>query len=503
MKIEHNPIQWPPADIIQCNSEEEHEREKWLKALKEYLVRHGSGGPSGADDTVGSASGVKGWLSKYLAFREERNQPCDILVETYLRDAKPLSSSTSDRSTSSERDVRVVDIARGTASALAGMYRTVRRLTNASSNKVAAQNLEREMGDLNAKVSKLVSVLKAVDDVMTSDHQGNSSSSPTGILNMHRANQTVEQRCAEVKRVVVGATGECRRVVSAVQENLKELLQGVDMRVARSLLVEWYGANAELATMFQSLAGGTGTVGGMGGGNGGGAVNGASIAVAAQMGYTPREALMNGLSLSTPHLYFSLHSSNPHTRRPSDSSLERYVVDVETVLSLARASTNAAVYTMRVLEGVLSNGVGVGGDLWSLLIGAREATMRLVETLDVAQGEREDTEKRKNFYEDAGVFIQTVVRLTNGAKTVATSTPFDADTTAAIGNLTRTTKELMIALATHGNGAVTVAPGTPMASRQYLFGNGGGGHRRVGSGSAGGSRVIGHSRFGSGNSGVG
>ncbi|KAJ3052050.1 RAM signaling network component [Rhizophlyctis rosea] len=460
LKLEHNPIQWPPPDVVQCHSEEEHERERWLKSFKEYLVRHpnnaGHNFTGGNEEAAGGASGVRGWLTRYLNFQNERNQPCDVLVETYLREAKPLTGVNS----GSEQDVRVVDVARGVASALAGIYKTGMRLVGASDNKAVAAVLERDLTDLNGKISKLVSVLKAVDDAM----QGQNGEGGGGILNSHRANQSVEQRAAEVKRVVLASTGEARRTVGSVQEHMKPLLQGVDMRVARTALVDWYGANAELATTFQNLH-----------------PQPTSIATAAQMGYTPRD-MMNGMTSPAGGNMFFMNS---HNRRPSDSAVDQYVVDVETVLALARAAVNAAIHSLRILydiPGSLNAGL-IDADVPALLDRANEATNRMVETLEIAQGEREDTTHRKNFYEDASLFIQAVVKLTNGIKTVATTQPFDAETTASVSNLTRTTKELMIALATHGNQALG-ASGSSGHRQQVL--QRGLSHRRIGSGRGGG-----------------
>ncbi|KAJ3299231.1 hypothetical protein HK104_009627 [Borealophlyctis nickersoniae] len=455
LKIEGNPIQWPPPDIIQCSSQDEREREVWLKALKEFMLREVA-----ADGRSDPKAGVKreehdrgpassrNWKDRILNgvfFRDDRNQDCDILVDMYLREIRPSTVTEGE-----DLDTRVVEIARGVACALGGLYRTARRLAAASADRGVAKTVERDLRELNGRTSKLVSVLRAMDG-------GSGSMTP-----VERSNQTPEQRVAEVKRVVLAATGDARRVVELVQEHLKPLLQGVDPRVSRTLIVGWYGASAELATALQSAAGNA----------------------APGRPQSPTLSAREGGSSEVGEDTVSEGGGGTGSAasRSGEGSAGGHVVDVETVLTLARSAVNASTEILKVLQRLPeqlrrrgsepdSGGKsmeGGDGDLSSLIEGARIATHTLAETLDIAQGEREDTKQRKNVYEDAGVFIKAVIHLSTGARTLATSRTFDKPTMAGLQHVTRATKELAMALATHGHGTRPTPPtsdaGSPSAS---------------------------------------
>ncbi|KAJ3089181.1 hypothetical protein HK102_007010 [Quaeritorhiza haematococci] len=108
-----------------------------------------------------------------------------------------------------------------------------------TSDRSAIRSFERELRDVNKRTLKLVSLLMEILHKPSSNH-------------VHR--KLEDHRVFELKRSTTSVIADGKRLIAAVQANVRIIVEGTDLRISRTMLVSWYGVMSEVMSALQSAS---------------------------------------------------------------------------------------------------------------------------------------------------------------------------------------------------------------------------------------------------------
>ncbi|KNC97383.1 uncharacterized protein SPPG_07310 [Spizellomyces punctatus DAOM BR117] len=438
LKIEHNPIQWPPPDVLQCEADIPHET--WLQTFKDFLVREGNLSRTGTNDASAdvsnpqsselhtSGAGQRGpRRDKQI---EEYTEECDQLLHSVLRNDNRSSytAQSSHGAAESERELQLFEILEGVAYALTCIYRIVREIYAHAADLPVDHSILRswrgQMEDLNRNTCSLISVLFTESDgeAQIADSQVEIGAGiPPSVTSLADQLPSSSIVLEEAKRNTLLAIASAKALSSLVQSCGSTLMKNLDVRTSRSLITQWYNATAELADVL----------------------------------YTASALVDFGTG-------FPKSPESASSTDTTDHEPQQHVVHPSFIQVLAKSATGAAMNVLDLLKDVSKPG-GTGGEstgtdrregskaaglhieLASTMATVAETTRALSECL---AGEGGGNDWQKNITESAGRFIKAIAHMSAAARAVAINNPLGKPVMAGLHNVTRTTKELAMAVAT-------------------------------------------------------
>ncbi|TPX66819.1 hypothetical protein SpCBS45565_g04237 [Spizellomyces sp. 'palustris'] len=438
LKIEHNPIQWPPPGVLQYEADVPHEI--WLQTFKEFLVREGNLsriGPNDASPDISSppngephTSGAGHRGIRRDKQMEESTEECDQLLHSVLRNdhRSSLIAQSSHGAPESEREFQLLEVLEGVAYALTCIYRIVKEIYAHAADLPVDHNVLRSwrghMQDLNRNTCSMISVLFSKSDGEAQIADGQVEIGPgvppsvTSLADRLPSSSIVLE---EAKRNTLLATASAKALSSLVQSCGSTLMKNLDVRTSRSLITQWYSATAELADVL----------------------------------YTASALVDFGTG-------FPQSPESATSTDTTDHEPQQHVVHPSLIQSLAKSATGAAMNVLDLLKNVGKPGgteyegtdtdgregskaAGLHTELASTMETVAETTKRLSECL-AAEGGGDDWQK--NVTESAGRFIKAIAHMSAAARAVAINNPLGRPVMAGLHSVTRTTKELAMAVAT-------------------------------------------------------
>ncbi|ORX52879.1 hypothetical protein BCR36DRAFT_349474 [Piromyces finnis] len=227
LKLEFNPIEYPPPHIINCPPE--MPQDKWLNRLKEFLKNDEKNDYAKIPD-----NDIKGRHSKNLEsyIREAASiNDCDILCDTYFHNVPRL---THDMDKLDPWVYYFVDSARNLIYAVAQLCRAIKQYSPAVTNPKIKELFEKEYGDVNRKVCQIIYSLDRFDRGMTEP-------------SLHR------RLCSDLKLIVMTTIPDVKKLLITIQSNLKLLMDSTNIRVSRNFLFTCHSVIVEVHAATESV----------------------------------------------------------------------------------------------------------------------------------------------------------------------------------------------------------------------------------------------------------
>ncbi|KAF9167600.1 RAM signaling network component [Actinomortierella ambigua] len=247
LKIEQNHITFPPQEITDIQGQE---MEAWLNRLKEFLLEHEeplmhklgrTSSNNGANMHAGSNGedhyrfishnrGISGDSTSSFGSTSSSND-CEKFGEIYFQRLAALPSPPTPLSNDK---LRMIDAARGILFSFSQIYRAVKQCIGCSTDEKLSQLVSRLLLSANSALTQLIQSLDRFD---------------------HAAQVQVpdQKMCSEVLRCCELNVGAFKRLVKAVQTQLKPICLSVDGRLVRNLLLLLHGAISEIRVAWDSL----------------------------------------------------------------------------------------------------------------------------------------------------------------------------------------------------------------------------------------------------------
>jgi hypothetical protein len=227
LKLDYNPIEYPPQNIISCPPE--MSQDTWLNRLKEFLKKDEKNRYSKINNNENKVKPSKS-LESYIREAASLND-CDILCDTYFRNVPRL---THDIDKLDPWVYYFVESARNLIYAVAQLCRAIKQYSPAIENPKINELFEKEYGDVNRKVCQIIYSLDRFD-------RGISEAS------LHR------RLCSDLKLIVMTTIPDVKKLLIAIQSNLKLLMESTNIRVSRNFLFTCHSIIVEVHAATESV----------------------------------------------------------------------------------------------------------------------------------------------------------------------------------------------------------------------------------------------------------
>ncbi|KAJ3014555.1 hypothetical protein HKX48_005089 [Thoreauomyces humboldtii] len=447
-KLEHNPLSWPPPGITQSETHENHE--VWVQSFKEYLLAesvhqdafdnataakrlgdsYGHDGTPTSNVSTEPSSGSRYSAPTRALFGDRGSQrDCYVRIRAHIRKRREQEVSSAGRlATGLAPDVEETACAlEDLAYPLAYAHRIVNALLD-SLDTISGDVLftvRSSLDGLNAATLSLVACLGRMflEPVPVS---------PTGLTD--GAERTLPL-LAELRSQALSGIAAASAVVRAMQSATTELLRDMDLRDVRSFLAEWHCATSEIATALQ--------------------------------GFMSARHLFPAVSPAPSSVSFlyapgsTTSDSDTGTLHQQQQQQQRFVADWTTIRGMAQSAATAATEVLKLLKdipGSLSrekaNAVpdALGAELLATMVLVHDSTKRIS---DVLAQDTADLKVQRRVAEESGQFVKAITNMSAVARTLAKAHPLEKSLMVGLHSVTRTTKELAMALATLRTGITT------------------------------------------------
>ncbi|KAJ1559945.1 hypothetical protein HK096_010583, partial [Nowakowskiella sp. JEL0078] len=220
---------------------------RWVQFLKEYIKREGP-----RHDFANQAKNLN------THFRE-----CDVLVDYYMSN-KPLSTSWSHEGD----DLVQVEVAQSVVWSFGQLYRSLKQLLAAipDRDRIISRAFENDLFEFNVRVVHVVNALvDFTPNALLTESEGEMVTvnplkpSLVAAVAMAREGSGCDEdredvdAKAKLRSCIYLAAGVSKRVIRHMEEHLVKIIERADLRVSRSLLMEWHRLCVEFMDALQKL----------------------------------------------------------------------------------------------------------------------------------------------------------------------------------------------------------------------------------------------------------